>query len=45
MVTLFYQETVIEIHDYHVAENARKDKLQERCAMGILSSIKNFMDA
>lgn len=44
-MTLFYQETVIEIHDHHVAENTRKDKLQERCAVGILSSIKNLMDA
>ena len=39
MVTLFNQEKVMEIHDYHVAEAARKDGLQE----GTLKSIQNLM--
>ena len=34
MVTLFDQEKVMEIHDYHVAEAARKDGLQEGRAEG-----------
>ncbi len=40
MVTLFDQEKVMEIHDYHVAEAARKDGILE----GTLSSIKNLME-
>ena len=44
MVTLFDQEKVMEIHDYHVAEAARKDGLQESRAEGTLSSIKNLME-
>lgn len=36
MVTLFDQEKVMEIHDYHVAEAARKDGLQEGRAEGAL---------
>lgn len=36
MVTLFDQEKVMEIHDYHIAEAARRD--------GTLSSIKNLME-
>ena len=48
MVTLFDQEKVMEIHDYHVAEAARKDGLQEGRvegrAEGTLSSIKNLME-
>ena len=34
MVTLFDQEKVMEIHDYHVAEAARKGGLQEGLAEG-----------
>ena len=44
MVTLFDQEKVMEIHDYHVAEAARRDGLQEGRAEGTLSSIKNLME-
>ena len=36
MVTLFDQEKVMEIHDYHVAEAARKDGVQEGRAEGAL---------
>ena len=34
MVTLFDQEKVMEIHDYHIAEAARRDGLQEGRAEG-----------
>ena len=34
MVTVFDQEKVMEIHDYHVAEAARRDGLQEGRAKG-----------
>ena len=56
MVTLFDQEKVMEIHDYHVAEAARKDGLQEGLAEGLaegraegrtegtLLSIKSLME-
>lgn len=44
MVTLFDQEKVMEIHDYHIAEAARKDGLQEGLAEGTLSSIKSLME-
>ena len=47
MVTLFDQERVMEIHDYHVAEAARKDGIQEGLAKGItegtLGSIRSLM--
>lgn len=36
MVTLFDQEKIMEIHDYHVAEAARKDGVQEGRAEGAL---------
>lgn len=39
MVTLFDQEKVMEIHDYHVAEAARKDGIQEGRAEGIAEGI------
>lgn len=44
MVTLFDQEKVMEIHDYHIAEAARKDGLQEGLAEGTLSSIRSLME-
>jgi len=44
MVTLFDQEKIMEIHDYHVAEAARKDGLQEGRMDGTLSGIKNLME-
>lgn len=48
MVTLFDQEKVMEIHDYHIAETARKDGLQEGRVEGrvegTLSSIKSLME-
>lgn len=44
MATLFDPEKVMDIHDYHVAEAARKDVLQEGRAEGTLSSIKNLME-
>ena len=44
MVTLFDQEKVMEIHDYHVAEAARKDGLQEGRMEGTLSNIKSLME-
>ena len=52
MVTLFDQEKVMEIHDYHVAEAARKDGIQRGRAEGhaegriegTLSSIRNLME-
>ena len=34
MVTLFDQEKVMEIHDYHIAEAARKDGIQRGRAEG-----------
>lgn len=37
MVTLFDQEKVMEIHDYHIAEAARRE--------GILKSLQNLMDS
>ena len=40
MVTLFDQEKIMEIHDYHVAEAARKDGRTE----GTLCNIKNLME-
>ena len=47
MVTLFDQEKIMEIHDYHVAEDARKDGLQKGRAEGItegtLQSIQNLI--
>lgn len=51
MVTLFDQEKIMEIHDNHVAEAARKDGLQEGrfegraegITEGILESILNLM--
>ena len=52
MVTLFDQEKVMEIHDYHIAETARKDGLQEGRVEGrvggrvegTLSSIRSLME-
>ena len=35
MVTLFDQEKIMEIHDYHVAEAARKDGRTERTLCNI----------
>ena len=51
MVTLFDQEKVMEIHDYHVAEAARRDGLQvgraegraEGVVEGILKALKSLM--
>ena len=42
MVTLFDQEKIMEIHDYHVAENARKDGLQQGTLQSIQNLIKNM---
>ena len=48
MVTLFDQEKIMEIHDYHIAETARRDGRAEGHAEGrtegTLSSIKNLME-
>ena len=52
MVTLFNQEKVMEIHDYHIARAAREDGLKEGRAEGhlagraegVLSSIQNLME-
>ena len=48
MVTLFDQEKAMEIHDYHIAEAARRDGVLEGRAEGrtegTLSSIKNLME-
>ena len=52
MVTLFDQEKVMEIHDYHIAEAARRDGIlegrvegrAEGRTEGTLSSIKNLME-
>ena len=51
MVKLFDQEKIMEIHDYHVAEAARRDGLQEGRAKGhaeglmegILTALKSLM--
>ena len=43
MVTLFDQEKVMEIHDYHVAEAARRDGLQEGRVEGILKALKSLI--
>lgn len=51
MVTLFDQEKVMEIHDYHVAEAARKDGIQrgrtegrvEGAVEGTLRSLQNLI--
>lgn len=43
MVTLFDQEKVMEIHDYHIAEAARKDGVQEGITEGTLGSIRSLM--
>ena len=42
MVTLFDQERIMEIHDYHVAEDARKDGLQQGTLQSIQNLIKNM---
>ena len=34
MVTLFDQEKIMELHDYHIAEGARKDGLQQGLQKG-----------
>ena len=56
MVTLFNQQKVMEIHDYHIARAAREDGLKEGRAEGraeghlagraegVLSSIQNLME-
>ena len=36
MVTLFDQEKIMELHDYHIAEGARKDGLQQGLQQGRL---------
>jgi len=43
MVTLFDQEKIMEIHDYHVAEAARNDGIQEGMTAGTLGSIRSLM--
>ncbi len=43
MVTLFDQEKVMEIHDYHIAQAARKDGIQEGIMEGTLVSIRSLM--
>ncbi|MBD5150683.1 MAG: hypothetical protein HDT18_10050 [Oscillibacter sp.] len=47
MVTLFDQEKVMEIHDYHIAEAARKDGIQrgrtEGAVEGTLRSLQNLI--
>jgi len=51
MVTLFDQEKIMELHDYHIAEDARKDGLQqglqkgrtEGLTEGTLQSIQNLI--
>ena len=35
MVTLFDQEKIMELHDYHIAEGARKDGLQQGLQQGL----------
>ena len=40
MVTLFDQEKIMEIHDYHVAENARKDGLQQGLQRGLQQGLQ-----
>ena len=35
MVTLFDQEKIMELHDYHIAEGARKDGLQQGLEKGL----------
>ena len=42
MVTLFDQEKIMELHDYHVAEDARKDGLQQGTLQSIQNLIKNM---
>ena len=42
MVTLFEQEKVMEIHDYHIAKAAREDGLQEGTLKSIQNLIKNL---
>ena len=47
MVTLFDQEKVMEIHDYHIAEAARKDGIQkgrtEGAIDGTFRSLQNLI--
>lgn len=47
MVTLFDHEKIMEIHDYHIAENARKDALQEGLKKGreenMVQTIQNII--
>ena len=40
MVTLFDQEKIMEIHDHHVAENARKDGLQQGLQRGLQQGLQ-----
>ena len=42
MVTLFDQEKIMELHDYHVAEDARRDGLQQGTLQSIQNLIKNM---
>jgi len=44
MVTLFDQEKIMEIHDYHVAEAGRAEGRTEGLVEGTLASIKNLME-
>ena len=44
MVTMLDQEKVMEIHDYHVAEVARKGGIQEGRAEETLSNIKSLTE-
>ena len=43
MVTLFDQEKVMEIHDYHIAEAAWKDGRMEGAVEGTLWSLQNLI--
>lgn len=42
MVTLFDQDKITDIHDYHIAEGARKDGIQQRALQSIQDLIKNI---
>ena len=44
MITLFDQEKVMEIHDYHIAKAAREEGFAEGYAEGMISGIKYLME-
>ena len=43
MVTLFDQEKIMEMHDYHIAEAARREGIQRGRAEGLVDALKSLI--